>query len=63
MLSKLNIPTSEKRRKIASLIVMLYKIIYKKLVYISLSSYIKPSKTHKYSIPNSRVNPNKNILP
>ena len=57
MLNQLSIPTLEKRRKTASLI-MFYKI-YHHHVRISFPTYIKPSLRHRFSIPYSSINAHK----
>ena len=54
MLSKLNLPTLEKRRQISSL-TMFYKIKYQ-LVNIKFPSNIQPSLKSRYSFPHSRIN-------
>ena len=54
MLSKLNLPTLEKRRQISSL-TMFYKIKHH-LVNIPFPGNIQPSMRSRYTFPRSRIN-------
>ena len=55
MLSKLNLPTLEKRRQISSL-TMFYKKIKHHLVNIPFPCSIQPSMRSRYTFPRSRIN-------
>ena len=54
MLSKLNLPTLQKRRQILALI-MFYKIKHQ-LVNIQFPNTIRPALRHRYSFPRSNIN-------